>query len=504
MRLELEGPGELSLTLHQILGDAPRKKSTAYVGVDLTHVRSVTLGTRPGGGHLVGVPSSSLSAGREHTATLPAGKHSVDITAPDTPIGVAVRIHFFPEGSSTFAPVTVEPEHAAKLSTSGTRALANLIAAPGESSEERLTRLFRAGKARHGLLGTYPTRRLIHLGNDTERAFHHVEELESYAMLLEGPGVLTVRVHRLINSRQEPTTEVPYSVVIIENDIVLQTLNDEVAPSRVWALSAGDNPHGLLVSTGKEYRLKLGPKRARVVLQTPKSPEGMLIDHDFAPAERPLAALALTLDEVASHDGETSPPVPSSQAATVVLARDVPEQVPTPDRDYVSLGARVGIRAPQLGRTPGVAALGEVTFLWPLFDGKLHTGVEAGYLRESLDARAMRSTIEVHAGATIQAVPIFFRIAWHQALTEHTGAYGGMGGGPVFLQAERHSVGATTAVSDWTFGVRPAAGAELQLGPGWIGAEAAYLFVPRRNYGDILREYTPGAFELSLQYRLSI
>ena len=61
--------------------------------------------------------------------------------------------------------------------------------------------------------------------HDCEK-FHRIDEEKSYVVMVSGPGVLTVRMHRLLDPEKlaQPGYDKGCTFVIFENDVLLQQL----------------------------------------------------------------------------------------------------------------------------------------------------------------------------------------------------------------------------------------------------------------------------------------
>jgi hypothetical protein len=323
--------------------------------------------------------------------------------------------------------------------------------------------------------------------------FNRVPEQKSYVISVVGPGTLTVRLHRIFpigTAANVPSST--YSIVVLEDDSVLQSLEGKHAPSAAWT----DDDTRLAVSEPHEYRLTVGNKTANIAFQIADARDGMLIRHDFQQEKVSLAALGLSLDDT----GEGAHVQP-----TVVMEVDVRTQVT--EREGI-VGAAVSgmVALSPTGGGPAPLAFVELRLPVPFVPRRYAvTGLQLGAEQHIINIRV--ADVEgaiLEARTTTQAVPVFAKATGRLPLGDSLALFASAAGGLVYLRSERQAQGATTRNTQWLVGGRGALGAELDIGWGWIGIEAGYLYTPAADVEGTLRDYSPGGVSAGVQYRVGI
>ncbi|MEE8408246.1 MAG: hypothetical protein V3T05_01450, partial [Myxococcota bacterium] len=495
LELQMSGAGKLALVIHQVLPakKLERKKLTVSVSADGGSARTVTvLGRVLRKGSLEGGATSVVSNPKKHFEKLGPGDHTITVSVPEGTLGVAVRIEWYPAGFNKAAPVVVEPR---KASAAMLAAIADLdddddddIEAPPppttppaatmvpiasvpppepppsgpppteiaatpvaetpptpQSLEEALAKRIAAGEVRDGLIGTWATLEVTHTRKPEKRTFHHVPEEKSFTVLVDGPGLLTIRLHRLIDPAQAANEAgKQYSVVILEDDVVLQQLSGVTELSQTWELGPSSSSAGLVLSEPKEYRLKVGNRKSKLALQISESADGMAIQYSFSAETLSLASMDLGFDDEDDEDEDIGPIAPVAPKPTVVMEVAVAERIIIEEKDnFIGFAAQAGIVVPAAGGDPVTTVGADVRFGLPFAGGAITVGAHAGYHRHTLQANNGETGAPVRVRSRTDSVPLFAKASYSLPLGESLAVYTNIAAGFLYIRASSRALGGT-------------------------------------------------------------
>ncbi len=501
IELVVQGPTNLVLTLQQAL---KAHSAAPAVEVDLVvddRSERVTLPGKPWKrGRIDGRPDLMLTVPKPVTLRLGGGAHLLRLVS--TGEGHLVRVDHQAGRASEpavvvldLAPpaVAVAPPVSAPVAVVSPPAPAPPTPAPapakpaaGSPIEERIAR----GELRDGLLTSYPTLSLTHRETGERRLFQQVAAEQSYAVAVGGPGILTVRLHPLLKNGAAGS----YALVILENDVVLQTLNGALSPDGAWTVEAA---HGAKVGEPRELRLKIGAKPSRLVFQISRAAQaGMAIGYRFEAEKVSLADL--------SFDDEGPTSLPPTLLTEVDLREMVVEKVVYRDTSSGFLGVAVGAGAvmPAAGGAPAIAADVELRLTLGFISRLLAAGVVSGASQHVMSVRfADRDGAILDVRSTVLAVPMLGKLSFRLPLGESLALAASAGGGMVYVMAERSGLEVTTSATAWQWAAVAGAGLELALGPGVVAVEVGYTYVPVVPLAEVLENYSPGGPGAFLRYR---
>ena len=401
--------------------------------------------------------------------------------------------------SAPLNPVAAEP------AVPSAKPLTDVLAAVSrkkESIRDATVRRVNSGEIRDGLLGEYPEVSVVYEKTGETTLFGRVGEEKSYSIMVGGPGELVVRVHRIVDPAKTPTDGGSYSIVILENDVLLQQLSGTTERSSVWLLQSAET-EGLLISEPKEYRLKVGAKKSALALQIADAPEGMLIRYTYAAETATLAAMDLGFDDEDDEDdmGFVAPVQP-----TVVMEVDVREALVIEEApSFLAFGARVGAALPMTGANPGLIVGGEAVFTLPFLDRMFAIAATGAFMQNDLGLQILDPTgAAVDTTTTVMAVPVVAKLIFRMPFGEMFTAYADAGGGISYVRVERQASGTAQVGDGVIWALRGGLGSEIALGPGQLGLEAAYFFAPAQDYGNAVRDFTPTSIHVAVGYRIEI
>jgi hypothetical protein len=559
--ISFSGAGKLAIVLFNALPKKSSERTSAIVtvSVDGGPIKRVTLPTRLNRkGNLKADIGPLVSKPKKHFTKLRAGDHTADLEVISGALGVAVRVEWYPLGHRKPAPLVFEPAgdmvatvpdldedegvtpppapdlppaaDMAPIASSAPpvapdapppptepvtpaeeTAAAPVVTEPppptpapaSTSPAAELEKKIASGEIRHGLIGTFDPLELVDTREGDRNTFHRVKEHQSYSILVAGPGELTVRLHRLIDPAKKQEAEgTPYSIVILENDVVLQQLSGTTEASQNWQIDPAFNADGLLLSEPKEYHLKVSANQSRLALQISEAPLGMAIRYDYAAETMSLAAMDLGFDD---EDDDLGPIGPATSKPTVVMEVAVTEKVIIEERPgFIGLAVQAGTVIPAAGGDPVIAGGTDVRFALPFVQG-LTVGAHAAYHRHTMQTNVGDlDGVAVRPRSSTHTVPLFVKATYSMPLGRVLGIYADFGAGVSYVRASTRARGAETVATGWLFGGMAGGGIEFNTGIGWLGVDGSYLFTLPGDFEGTLQDYTPGGPGVALQYRIGI
>ncbi len=530
--MKLAGAGKLALVFYQVLPAGKVPKGTVEVVVDRGRATKVNLSDRPNRKFsLTGGPKGQVCPPKNHVEQLKAGEHLVSIQTTGGVVAM-VRIEFYAGGSKTPAPIELVPPGSGLMAAMSVEddeltpeppsepappPIPNVLPKPEPKAlvasapetaamlpRDILAQRLKAGEARDGIVGEYAQVSITNTREDEAgtQSFYRVGAEESFSFMVQGPGEVKVRLHRLVDAAAPDGG--PYKIIILEDDVLLQQLEGETTKAEHYVLETT----GLIkqtVAEPKEYHLKVGPKLSRLAFQIAGAAEGMVVRYDFEAEEMSLAAIALDFDDDEGGGGEDFS-MGASAMATVVMEVAVGERIIIEQREsFLGLGAQAGVFLPASGGDMGMAAGVELSFALPMLDNMFALGVHGSFHRHQLATSVGDlDGAAIDASSTVMAVPVVGKITARFRLAEVFGLFVHGGFGICYVTAERTALGAVSSNSVLAWAAQGGAGAEVKLGPGWLSVESAYLYAPVSDFGDTLNNYTPKAPIFGAGYRLGI
>jgi hypothetical protein len=482
LQVRVVGPGELAITLQQLLpADTPiTDRATFGLAIDDEPIRDIdVVGRASKTGTLADRPGWRLSVARRLVQTVGRGRHTLGISAPRLGGGGAVQLEWLEGTASTGGRPAEEPTVVAPP----------LDLTPPLSGSQ-------AGRDRPEL-ALFSEVMVVDRITGEEYRFYRVPESQPYIINVPRPGVVTVRLHRLLDvDRAVANQGAPYSVVILENGRILQQVGGSTRTSSDWRIGAGEGTGPLLLAEPREYRLTVSAPHRQLAVQIGKAAEGMVVSASYE-ADDETPREAPPNDDTGSTTDLSRP--------TAVLEVDVRDR---PSRDAGGLlgGAiTAGAFLPAAGGVPGTWAGARLAAGTTLFGRRFALGAQASVLRHTMTANAAGPyLVPIHLSSNVVAVPLLATLSVRQPIGRSSwAAIVRVGGGTCYIYANRSALDAETAASRWRWAVAGAAGPAMRVGPGWLALEAGYLYVPTSDLG-ILRRYTPRAPTLAVAYSLGI
>ena len=324
--------------------------------------------------------------------------------------------------------------------------------------------------------------------------FAHVPENQFYTVDVTGPGVLTVRLHRVM-ARIPAAGNDEYSIVILEDDSILQRVDGHQPASATWV--AREN-RAIRVAEPHEYRLQVGAKSARIAFQIAGAPEGMLIRHEYKEERASLTDISLSLQHSGVSTMEAQP--------TIVMEVDVQSRPQAKLTRFFGVAAGGGVVAAMVRSTPAVAGYLELRLPVPFVPTRYGvTGIMVGVQRQSLAVLIpYPDGAVVPVRTTVWLLPLFLRLTGRVPVWEGFALLGTVGGGALYARAARDTQSAHQTSTAWLPGGTGTVGIEFATGIGWLGLDAGYLLVMPKDFGKTLQGYTPGGPTMSLHFHIGI
>ena len=511
LQATVSGQGKLAVVVYQVLsGDQATGNVTANVNLDGKAQKPITFkGKMTSTVSLVGPDSPSVTSPTSVTLAIATGSHTLVVAIPASSTGAVIELQHYPKGSKKAVPVevvkstppaVVEAPAPAPIRPPPTE-LAAAPMAPGGAATQSTEDLIKSGAIRDGLVGTYPEVKIADAEANTSTIFYRASPDAPFQFMVDGPGVVTVSVHRLIvagsiAARAEKLT-------ILENDVLLQAVDVDTMPSERYGVA--DVP-GLRAAGLREYRLTIATKLARLAFQPPDTAtQGMAMRYAFEPQEKS-PALALTL-ELGDDSGGGS--LVANTTVTEVAVRENVVRVEKVVRvageggEFLGVGLGGGVVTPTWGGRPAPTADLEVRFSLPFAKRRFAIGLNVGGLRQDLRVNiADPQGGSIPAGSIALVFPLTGSFITRYPIGNWFAVYLDLGGGIAYVRATT-DVGPTShSAAAWVPLLRGGGGPEVRLGPGWLALDVAYLWSPAQRLAGVLNDYAPTGVLTTARYRL--
>ncbi|MBI3178091.1 MAG: hypothetical protein HYZ27_00425 [Deltaproteobacteria bacterium] len=512
VRVNLAGPGKLTVVVYQVLDQGGQALVNTFRNGKPERGMSFKGQRYPGASASSG---QRISRPKTSELSIASGEHVVEVKLPPASSAVLVEIQYFPAGARRPAPLVFQPASTAVAAAppgppngpASTEVMppptppgapVGPVAAPAAAPAAKgpfaqAEAAIESGK-RDMLVGSYPTVVLRRPEAPEQESFHWAKAEQPLQFVADGPGIVTVRVHRF--TRGDAT---PVRLTILENDILLQAV-DLDTPLSDWVVEGRPE---LKVCAAKEYRLTLAPKLSRFVIQTAESmSDGMAIRYTFEPQEKG-GAMALTLDlgeEIGGAD------LAGSTVLTEVAIRETVRVIRVGGGDeFLGVGVGGGVFVPQWRGRPAYAAGLQIRLTLPPLDRFLALSFDAtAQMQNLVFAVADPQGAPLDASARVLSLPAFGSFVFRFIIADVLGLHLSLGGGMVYVQAESTLAGTTRRETAWVPAGRAGLALELKAGPGWLSLDGGYVLGPTRDLGSVASGYSPSGFPVALRYRLGL
>jgi hypothetical protein len=534
LKLDLDGPGKLGVIVYQALSGGVRTAKTAVIVntfLDGEARRGISYkGKRDRRAKVFGPSSPPITKPKGATVKIPAGVHAVEIQVPAASTPAVVELQYYPAGFETYAPLDIVPPPDEMGPVAGAPAApppvgppppalggpppveeppmpAMLAAEPVDAAADPAAALearVRAGEMRDALVGAYDTLSIREQGAPMGEAFSKATLDTPFTFIVDGPGTVTLRVHRLIGT---DSSSGDIQLTVLENDVLLQSLDVD---AQVAARHSIVGSAALQPGTPKEYKLKLGQKLSRFVIQLSENAvDGVAMRYSFEPAEKS-SAMALTLDlgdelgmGAADLTGGTVLTEVALREKVVEVKVEVEKVVRVGGDEFLGIAAGGDLIAPQARIAPAFGGGVELRLSLPFADRMFSLSIASSFLQQQLEANTADprgAQLETRTG--IMLIPITAGLVVRFVVSEIFGFYGNAGGGVIFSRGSSAVGGASHTASAWLPAARGGGGIEVKLGPGWAALELAYLYAVPADLDHVMNEYTPTGAQAGLKYRL--
>ncbi len=513
VRVELAGPGKLTVVVYQVLDRG------GEVLVNTFRDGKPERGLSFKGQRYPGVATSSgqrVSRPKTVDVVIPSGEHVTEVKVPPASAAVLLELQYFAAGARRPAPVVFRSAAVAAATPAAPPSERQAVvgappAPPGAPPEPPPAAVvsppspasgpftgaearIAAGEARDALAGEYPTVVLRRPDSMDSEVFQWAAIDRPLQFVADGPGVVTVRAHRLTRGDAAPVR-----LTILENDVLLQSVELDT-PISEWTVEGRPD---LKVCAAKEYRLTLPPKLSRFAIQAAESmSDGMAVRYSFAPQDKG-GAMALTLDlgeEIGAAD------LAGTTVLTEVAIRETVRIIRVGGGDeFLGVGIGGGVFVPQWRGRPAYTAGMQIRLTLPPFDRFMGLSFEAnGQLQELVFASADPQGAPLDASARVLSLPAFGSLVFRFIIADLLGVHFSLGGGMVYVQAESTLTGTTRSETAWMPAGRAGLSLEIKAGPGWISLDGGYIAGTTRDFGTVIRDYSPTGFPVALRYRLGL
>ncbi|MBI3178749.1 MAG: hypothetical protein HYZ27_03765 [Deltaproteobacteria bacterium] len=242
LTVPLTGPGKLGLLIYQVGSGS----TVLEMARDGRPAKPMTFtGKRDRNASAMGPRKLALSKAKSATVSVTSGEHTVDITLGSTSAQAVVELQYYPLGSRKAAAVLFEaappavaaaapgdvagpeppPAPGAPVDAPAPPGVppppsVTPASAPAQPWSELAARITR-GETRDGIVGEYPKLSLKRPQDDAPEIFYHATTNRPFVFLADGPGVVTLRVHRLASDDAERAAK----LTVLENDVLLQGID---------------------------------------------------------------------------------------------------------------------------------------------------------------------------------------------------------------------------------------------------------------------------------------
>ena len=322
-------------------------------------------------------------------------------------------------------------------------------------------------------------------------------------LVADGPGDVTVRVHRLTTAGTAmPASE---TLTILENDVLLQTFDLDSQTSTTLEV-VGDV--SLEVAAVKEYKLDLGPRLSRFAFQpSESSAEGLAITYSFAAGEKS-SAMALTMD--LGDEFGLGGDLGGGTTITEVAVREKVVEVVTEkvirvgEERTETLGVAVtaGGLIPTWGGSPAPTAGMELQWVLPFADGAWALTAEGLVQWHTLLGRGVDAgQAELRSRAEVWVVPVRLGPTFRYPFTDSIRLAAGLRGSFNWIGGSSRTRGGETSASATAFGASGVLSFELRVGAGWWTLDAGYGWAESIDVGDAVTDFNPAGVEFGTRFR---
>ncbi len=518
----IEGRGKLAVVVYQALRP-DEKVAKEKVSVSLT-ANGKSAGSVSFKGKLdqkataLGPESPLLSRSKSKVLKV-AGTMTLTLRVPHASSAAVVDLQFFAGKSRSPTPVTfvvpapsesppvaeappseevLPPPDAPPLAPEPPVAAVEVAAPqPGEA----LLAQIRAGELREGELGEFPRLTITDKTTRAESAYALATAERPYRFAVDGPGTVTVYVHRLAGLTGASAAD---TLTILENDILLQSFELDAPLDPNLEVSSGQG-----ATRVEEYRLNVAGKLSQLVFQPAESAAaGIAVRYAFEPAEKG-GILALSLDLGDGLGGDTmAPQTTITEVAVrekVVQVSVEVEKVVRVERELdetVGIAVTGGAVVPLWGGTPAPAAGVELQWILPFAKGALALSAEGQAQMYTLLGRGVDPLqAEVRSRSFIWAVPVRVGPTYRHAFTDSLRlAFAGRGTF-AWLTGTAKARGGEASGSATVLGGAAAVSLEVRIGAGWWSLDTGYGWTQSADIGAVVRDFSPSGFELGTRFR---
>jgi hypothetical protein len=527
--VQVTGEGMLILVLQRVLGAGPEHVDI-IPELDASAMDQVKFsGAKNAAAKLVGHSKKDVTNAEPLKIAIGSGIHTVRLNPAAASANAVVEVVWMPGASKDQAPVAkdlpppeprappvappppsaptggdddlsipgIAPPAAPPLTASGEKP-------PPPEPRTQLERDIRGGKQRDGVDDTYASVAIAKRGEPTTTPYHRVTEEKPFVFLVDGPGSVSVRIHRLVPAGKDDPG--PVQVSILEDDVLSRTVTLDLPLSENWAVPL--EPSWRLTSP-KEYRIQLGARLSRFsFLASDMAGQTLAIRYEFVPQDK---AAAMAVMGLGSDLGLAGDDVTGATAITEVEMREtVVERVVTVQvagqgaaEETLGVGIAAGAVMPLWGGLPAPAAGLELSL--PFLDGAVALAVEAKVERHAMTSQGVDGQqARIEAESLVWAIPIeagpTFRLALGDSLRLGVGVHGAFV--PLFASSTANGGEQTAQRSVW--GAGGTGSAEIRLGVGWWVVEAGYTWVEPRRLGDALKRFSPSGVEVLTRFRFAL
>jgi hypothetical protein len=523
LTVAFSGAGRLGILVYQALG-ARQKKGSAPVtvlwNVDGGARRRISFtGSIDRQARVSGPASKALSQPRGATARVGDGGHRASFEVPAGTTAAVIELRWYPGKAKNPASVRMVTVAASELgpppaspqplpppgapATPRESPAVQVAAGARPTTAKEIEKQIAAGGIRDGVVGAYTMIAIRNVNDGSSGWFARASADRPYAFVVDGPGDVTVRVHRLASGSEVlPRSE---TLTILENDVLLKTLDLDLPISDSLEVVGATS---LATSAIQEYKLGLGPRVSRFTFQPSEaSASGIAIQYSFEPEDKN-SAMALTMD--LGDDLGLGDELGGTTNITQVAVREKLVQVVTEKvvrvgdarSEILGVAVTAGSSIPTWGGAPVPAAGLELQWVLPFGDGAWALSAEGSAQWHTLSSRGVDSTqAELHSRAEVWLVPVragpTFRYSFSDSIRLAVGARGSFN----YLFGTSHSLGGDTGASTTALGAAGSVSFEVRVGAGWWALDAGYAWAQTVDLGRAVRAFNPAGVEVGMRFR---
>ncbi|OGQ79227.1 MAG: hypothetical protein A2289_07950 [Deltaproteobacteria bacterium RIFOXYA12_FULL_58_15] len=505
---KIAGAGRLAVVAFQVLAPGKKKASknvTVKVTADGVTQKPVSFrGKLDRKAKLIGTRTSSVTSSKSLLVRLLEGDHVVSISVPKSSTSAVVELQFYPGKSMSAASVffSLPSAEDKPVAVAAPSKVARSDAVTETQPWSGLQKRIENSEIRDGEVGSYEILTLADATDGGTEIYAHVTAEKPYQVLCDGPGVVTVRLHRLSTGAALPASE---NLIILENDVLLQSF--DLTGEASETLSAVGKPD-IKVAMANEYKLNLGPKLSRFSFQPSESAvDGLAVRYTFAPQKKD-SAMSLTLDIGDEFGlggdlgGGTTITEVAEREKVVKIEVEKVIRVGEEREETVGVAVTAGVAFPTWGGVPAPTAGIEMQWVLPFADGLMALCTEGQAQRHTLlGYGADTAAVELRSRSFIWVVPVrvgpTFRFPVGESVRFAVGARGSF----YYLTGSSNSRGGERSDSAVAWGAAGIASFELRLGAGWWVLDAGYGWAQSVDVGDAIRGFSPAAIEVGTRFR---